>query len=756
MGGTPKVVRFLFGTHMHWTGMVWEWGEDTLANSMAALRRVIEETGLKCGLNLDGKGVEKLALAYPESVKWLRKALDEGLIELWGGTYSQPYGGLVGPESNIRQRVYGIRAFENILGRRPEIFAEEEFDFFPQLPQLLNQLGYRGALLFPQHTWHTPTWPKEDAPVILWRGVDGSTIPSVPYSDRCLMRGIPTALERLKEPCIRDADAPLMITWLETLDKPNWMWRTEFVIPYLKELRDADGYEIRPLLLGELFEKDETSEAGGQAPADAPVREYTLDDCFHGISAGKNGDQLPRLWRTAEQTVLRAEFLAAWTSFLGRPYPQFDSYPEWQLEEAWRNLCLAQGHDAYQCEGLTDFAGKRFAQMAIMHAQDVERRCERHLRERMSRGRLEGLPGDCAEPPERRIVRGPERLTVETGGVRASISINHGTLLDYKADGTELIAEPVGLPEGWQATGEPAIAERHGSVLVTTPISGPGDARGSLKWQFAPGELAVRGQLTLNLKELLPPGIMNSIRLPIRVPGKVTRWRVDTPFAVVDVHPNGEWLHRQPTGDWLTSPQTEEWIPKPIVHQSFVCMEWEGGGLQYVSRQNSLALARDDGLDAIIFGYDAWDEENWARRATIDFALSPVGGCTNCELLESEALARPPNEGVDHFSLDGVYLLWTGDGIHVTSVRKAGEELEVRLFETEGEPRESEITFPWAVESVRVVNPLGEESPKTADVDGQTVRLTLNAREIVTLRVLFEGKRTEYPDIDRYRSVWVG
>ena len=43
---------------------------------------------------------------------------------------------------------------------------------------------------------------------------------------------------------------------------------------------------------------------------------------------------------------------------MGRPYAQWDVYPAWELEEAWRELLAAQHHDNDECEGLCGHVGR--------------------------------------------------------------------------------------------------------------------------------------------------------------------------------------------------------------------------------------------------------------------------------------------------------------------------------------------------------------------------------------------------------------
>ena len=67
---------------------------------------------------------------------------------------------------------------------------------------------------------------------------------------------------------------------------------------------------------------------GAAADAPAPVRKYTLDDVFHGMSIGKNGDLFRRLSRQAEGTAAQLpKSLSAVLGLFGRPYASWDVYP---------------------------------------------------------------------------------------------------------------------------------------------------------------------------------------------------------------------------------------------------------------------------------------------------------------------------------------------------------------------------------------------------------------------------------------------
>lgn len=722
--------------------MVWEWGLDTLAVSTESLRKVLEETGLKAGLNFDGKGLEELSLHFPEHVDWLRKQLKENKIELWGGTYTQPYGCLIGNESNIFQRVSGIQAFKNVLEDIPTVFSEEEFDFFPQLPQILKQLGYKYALLFPQHTWHTPTVPKEKHEIIEWCGIDGSTITTIPYSDRCLMRGIPTTIKTINETLRKGEKSPLIITWLEMLDKPNWMWRTEFVIPILKEILNQE-FDVEPILLKDYFKENE------QKGSSIQKINYKPEQVFHGVSVGKNGDMLPRLWHKAENWILKAEFLATWCSFLGRPYPQYDSYPEWQVHEAWKLLMQSQGHDAYECEGLTNRVAHRFAQTAIMLAQDVCHRCEPHLSKHY---------GKTSQEQSFQPVIGANALECDLGESSAMISLESGYLTEivFKKNESQIriLDKPIGMLDGWKLISQPKLSKYENSVVVASEFTND-KGKCILKWQYDYTK-TLKGQIVFQLEKKLNTGIMNSIMLPIRLSEEIQNWKINTPFAVVETQPQGVWLHKQPTGDWLTSDQREEWIPSPLCFLHFFFAQTDSYSMQFITSQNSLALANQKGFDVVLFGHDAWDEDKVGMSATIDFSVVPYQKNVKNKTLLSESSRILFYEPFEQLGFNGTKFLTLSGNAFISSIRKVGEDMEVRLFETEGQTSKTKLTFLWEIESVKAVDLLANPIEKVFQAQGNTLQLELKSHEILTLRVLFKGKRTEYPDIDSYRSIWVG
>jgi alpha-mannosidase len=299
-----KPLLYTFGNHMHWVDMEWLWGYDTLPSSVRDMLALIEATGARGNVNFDAVGYEKLALEAPEALNELRAAISAGKVEVVGGSYGQPYGLFHGGESNVRQRVYGARAVRRMLGVWPTAFWEEEFDFFPQLPQMLASCGYRSAALFFQWTWSTPHVPDEPHALILWEGHDGTRLPALPKNELCLHQWPEDFEGRLESKSARELARPAIVQWLELMPSPDWMCRSELILPRLKELFSDQRFEVRPGTLSQLVAE---LSASGERP---PVRRYSLDDVWHGVTLGKNGDYMPRYSRTAEEQLLAAESIS--------------------------------------------------------------------------------------------------------------------------------------------------------------------------------------------------------------------------------------------------------------------------------------------------------------------------------------------------------------------------------------------------------------------------------------------------------------
>jgi len=384
----PKVVYFTFGNHMHWVDMAWNWGDQVLPSSAEDMMQLIDTTGARGELNFDAVGYEKMAEQAPRVLARLRDYIRRGQIEVAGASYGQPYGLFIEGESNVRQRVYGVRAVERLFGARPRTWWEEEFDFFPQMPQILRLAGFRNACLFFQWTWHTPFVPFEKDEAILWEGVDGSKLRTIPRTPLQIHQWPERWADVLKRPEIQAASQPLIVQWLELMPSKDWMCRSELMAPQFREFSKRQDLQVQPVTISEYL--------GRFNERSLRTVQYRLDDVFHGMSIGKNGDLIRRMNRQVEGLILDAETFALVAGMLGRPYAQWDVYPSWDLTEAWRNLLIGEGHDVDECEALCGTVGKNFMRHAQALAQPVLDSNLRHIARHIV------LPGP--DPQKKRLI----------------------------------------------------------------------------------------------------------------------------------------------------------------------------------------------------------------------------------------------------------------------------------------------------------------------------------------------------------------
>lgn len=763
---------YTFGNHMHWVDMQWLWGYHVLPGSVRDMLHFCAETGAKGNINFDGIGYEKMAVEAPEALADLRAAIGRGEIEVVGASYGQPYGLFHGGESNVRQRVYGIRTALRLLDTRPRTFWEEEFDFFPQLPQILTGAGFRYASLYFQWTWHTPEVPWESIPAIWWEGMDGSRLLTASRNKLNLHQWPEDFAALLASPALREASVPGIVQWLELMPSPDWMCRSELMLPQLRALVENPDFDVRFVTLSQYLEAAKTV---------AQPRRYTMDDVFHGMSLGKNGDLFRRMSRTAEHSALAAESLAAVMGLFNRPYAQWDVYPTWELEEAWRELLSAQHHDNDECEGLCGFVGLRSYERSIALTQHISARSMRLLAERTTGpdGRIVvynplGWPrtGVITHP-----VTGAQRIVEQvppTGYVvlnrfedaipvtavtaeesSSVITLRRGSLAITIDRVSGLIVQIVSndFPEGVLSPDCPlAQLEMTRKEQVErfdlAEIAIEQDAATSQPMVVVRRATAQGAQLTVFVR--IAPHL-DAVDLSYRaddLPRTDSRMHAalhttlgvalpsfqlihDHPFGLSTIRAEGEYWRKYPTGDWMTSPQVYEKVHNPFT--ALQLLDFDGGerGLLYLHDGSQGMWREGDKVQNILTMYDAWDEEYFVSTLDINVRIIPHGPLTHAERWkQAQAFLRPLRVAIGS-AQDGRLPpqfagLWC-ESEHVAVVayyretEEAGAKLEdyagtgmvypyiVRLVELNGQSETVKIAFPGEIAAAFQTNLMGEQ-----------------------------------------------
>lgn len=810
---TRQPLYYTFGNHMHWVDMEWLWGYSVLPDSARDMLRFCRETGAKGNLNFDGVGYERLAAEAPEVLEELRQALRAGHIEIVGASYGQPYGLFHGGESNIRQRVYGVRAVMRLLEVRPRTFWEEEFDFFPQLPQMLRGVGFEYACLFYQWTWHTPYVPFEDAPAIWWEGQDGSRLLTAPRHKLNLHQWPEDFMLLLESPDLRAMETPCIVQWLELMPSPDWMCRAELMIPPLQQLQARSEFELRFVTLSEFLE---------QARADAQPRCYTLSEVFHGMSLGKNGDRLRRYSHTAERQLLSAESLSAVAGLFGRPYPHWDVYPAWELDEAWRELLAAQHHDNDECEGLCGHVGATSYQRSIALSRHVEQRTLKHLARRAS-GRVlvynplgwardgvvhapdgsvrlvRALPplGYRTYPDWHALPTAPDctlheteqNLVLTRGEMRVAIDKQRGMISQiYTREFPEgALAEPIGQLEmrrdGQIERFEQVESIHYAGGQVCIQRAGRSGCPIEIRVSLAPERDAV--DILYQTFRLPRPdgGVAGALKTTLAP--NLTHYTLihDHPYGVSAIHPCGTYLRKYPTGDWMTSPQVFEEVQNPFTALSLLDFDDGERGLLYLHDGSQAFLKGDTQVYNILTMYDPWDEDYFVQGVAARVRIAPHGALSHAARWRyAQEFLRPPLTSDSDTPEGDLPSEWRtawcdASNVIITALYResepyagmrldsyAGRGMEfpyvLRLVEWDGAACEATVCVRGEVAAAFRTNLLGEPIATLAverDTDGlplSRIRLEMRPYEIATLYLDIMQGRKQPRHLDAYRHVW--
>ncbi len=746
-------LHYSFAYHAHWVGEQALHVEDAFAASIRALLAWQAASGARGALSCDAVGLEHLAARAPELLAALRAAIESGELEWAGASFAQPCGLLHGPESSIRQLQLGLGVSQRLLGARPRLAWESSFTFQPQAPQLLTSAGFEATGLF--HAWsaRSPHTPRENAPVLNWIGHDGSELAALAHTSLCVQGGLDELSDALQG--ARSAAGPVAVL--------QWLEASAF-----EELEpSAHGAAVRALLDEAGVGARATPSAlvrdlVGAARADAgvfPRRRIELDETFPGLLLGKNGDYMPRFSRSGEEQVLAAESLSALASMFGRPYASGGVYPAWELDEAWRELCIGQHHVVHEREGACGAVGERAFERAIATSSEVFQRTLEHLGRR-----VDGLEGTS-------IVYNPLGWTrdvqFESGVVRSVPAFGYKVVDPY--DGIE---EPR-LGRVQMEVGEEQLILRRGAFAVhidrkrgvVTQIFSRDFPQGVLHKARAFGQLEMRRNRSLErfdtvhlssessenaefaefaflregrggsrirvvyslstLHDALwvrfqgenvarpDSGLAAALTAPIAAAFRPARVVRDAPYGVCDTTAERDFVLRQPRDEDGAFARLES-LSRPFTAHSFVDLlaeESAGRGL-LVIHDGSQGWSRDaHGVRVALNARDAWDGEHFDNVFDAELWLIPHAALTHCERAR---LSMECNLGSPRFESSAA-VLGGGDlpptlgaasldasGVLMTALRRRAEfdvqaPFELRLVEFDGKACEAIVRLPGPI-----------------------------------------------------------
>ena len=335
------------------------WGEKLHDRLASAIEWLEKYPCYKTGLDFEAFTFDELGKTDPEFNKTVAEALEKypDRFALGSTTYGQPLSLYISEESNVRQLTYAIKSNLKHFGTTPKVYAISEFALNNQHPQLLKLCGYDAALMrthVMNYGYQTPA----DTVWGLWVGRDGSEIPAAPTTpeqgqgyfnctmDNWVLTRWPgeatQSLEDFEAQC--STREPLLASRYDDLTL-----RVEELVAHAQE---KDNYHF--VLL------EEIPEIFGEAKD----KIITDDNDFHGrMPWGYCGNEIFNGCRAGENNAALAEKLNAISVMLGGESKQES------LEEAWKNVLVAQHHDVTICGLLND--ARRFIPDSLAASADA-------------------------------------------------------------------------------------------------------------------------------------------------------------------------------------------------------------------------------------------------------------------------------------------------------------------------------------------------------------------------------------------------
>ena len=809
----PKTLYYTFGNHMHWVDMEWLWGYFVLPSSVRDMLAFCAHGGIKGNVNFDAVGYEKLAVEAPDALAELRAAIASGTIEVVGGSYAQPYGQFHGGESNVRQRVYGARSIRRLLGVWPRTFWEEEFDFFPQLPQILARTGFEYASLFFQWTWHTPEIPRETIPVIWWQGLDGTKLLAASRNPLNLHQWPEEFALLLESDELNVMATPGIVQWLELMPSPDWMCRSELMIPALDRLLADPRFTVIPVTLSEYLE---------QAKSSAEVRRYTLDQVFHGLSLGKNGDLFRQLSADAEHAALAAETISVLAGFAGRPYPSWDVYPTWELEEAWRELMIGQHHDNDECEGLNGHIGRFSYERSLSLTRHIIDRTMRRFGGQRTDGDgvfvfnplgwerdvpvgpggvLRKVPAFSLSVVAAADVEATKPIIVEQSRDRITLRRRDFSVeIDPKAGVIRQITSKL-FPQGALPNGlmlgrmtylldgstetftvsqvDVLASDLDAQYPVTIGLESSQGAAATIALGIAPERDAVDMRLAVTNLPWIDPGFAGALTWQLGANLDEYELRHDHPYGISEISAPNSFVRKYPTGDWMTSLQYFETVERPFSALQFLDFTNDERGVLFVTGSHQSFQRNGDTVTQIIDLRDPWDGDYFVDRTQLDLRIVPHGPMKNSErwkvaqetlrpAFAGSALSASDNKRTQliPFEIKGEGVVATAlyretpeAGQHVPNYAGAGMDYPVvlRLVELDGKVTTVTIATVGQLGGARQTNLLGETMRELQIESGNwrsTIEIALQPYEIATLYLDPLKARKQIRDLDAKREVW--
>ena len=351
------------------------WGTDHFeAHLQSAYDWLDKYPTFKIGLDNECFAYDVYALEAPGIISNIQNALKKykGRFGIGSSTYGQPLSMYISEESNVRQITYAINTNKKHFDTTPPVYVISEHALHSQIPQLIVQAGYKGAIMRTHFMMYgfNPTY---NSPFGWWEGSDGTRIRTVPtYEGQGNDFGITTF------------DNWTLTRWPDITDRSLEQFDEKFagIDPLLGSRFDDAGLRCEKLtahveqnsdkykfiLLEEMLDLYEEN----------PKDVYTAlpNDFITRMPWGYCGNEIWNNCRKSETNTITAEKANIIAVLLGGT----DNVN--LLEESWKYLLVAQHHDVQICGIIGD--SRRFLNKSLELTEKVLKEAMLYLSSKVS------------------------------------------------------------------------------------------------------------------------------------------------------------------------------------------------------------------------------------------------------------------------------------------------------------------------------------------------------------------------------------
>ena len=309
-----------FDEPAHAWKFIQKWAEITQSYSQF-INPAKQKNSLPIGFEIGICSLQELSNNYPV---W--KVLKDNQVEIINPLYSQPYLRHIGEESNLRQFLFGLNVLEK-NGLECKVYSSSEHALHPQIPQLLHGFNIQLAFATSRLGGASPT---SSCPKVIWIGRDKTEITAIVNQS-----GIPNG-QTWHGKFFQELPHLLFSTYSRPDLKQVYLCNIEDLAYDFKEIPEIMNH-IQEFERAQIHFRRFSDLKSEQIPVTRKVN-WSIEEFPLHLLLNSRVIQANRL---CEDYLINIESTCALLNTIGY------SKSSQAFDEMWRELLIAQNHDAY-------------------------------------------------------------------------------------------------------------------------------------------------------------------------------------------------------------------------------------------------------------------------------------------------------------------------------------------------------------------------------------------------------------------------